>query len=194
MSLLSLFCCTQSSYFSINGRRVNFINKPAATRPDASDNSMTEATSMVVDSRSSALYSPAFLCKYNMVWTLFLLLPHEECLFLSILGFETLLQPVYVILGEIFVSLLEHSCLITRIICQTKRTESLLMCPLSCHSMLRWPNYGGLRRGNYRPRNCHKSDTATNISMPSPTVGTNQKACPAAQGSFAEAQWVTSAE
>ena len=116
-----------------------------------------------------------------MVWTLFLLLPHEECLFLSILGFETIPQPVCVILGEIFVSLLEHFCLIIRIICQTKRTESLLMCPLSCHSMLRWPNYGGLRRGNYRPRNCHKSDTATNISMPSPTVGTNQKACPSAQ-------------
>ena len=28
------------------GQRVNLINKPAATRPDASDNSMTEATSM----------------------------------------------------------------------------------------------------------------------------------------------------
>ena len=27
------------------GQRVNLINKPAATRPDASDNSMTEATS-----------------------------------------------------------------------------------------------------------------------------------------------------
>ena len=91
---------------------------------------------------------------------------------------------VCVILGEIFISLLEHFCLITRIICQTKRTESLLMCPLSCPSMLRWPNYGGLRRGNYRPRNCHKSDPATNISMPSPTVGTYQKAFPAAQGSF----------
>ena len=35
-----------SSYWSINGRRVNLINKPAATRPDASDNSMTEAISM----------------------------------------------------------------------------------------------------------------------------------------------------
>ena len=35
-----------SSYQSINGRRVNLINKPAATRPDASDKFMIEATSM----------------------------------------------------------------------------------------------------------------------------------------------------
>ena len=31
-----------------NGRRVNLTNKPAATRPDTSENFMTEATSMVI--------------------------------------------------------------------------------------------------------------------------------------------------
>ena len=48
--LMRMTGCTglgHSSYYSINGRRVNYINKPAATQPDASDNSMTEATSML---------------------------------------------------------------------------------------------------------------------------------------------------
>ena len=43
---LRITTCTlgHSSYKSINGRRANLINKPAATRPDASDKFMTEAS------------------------------------------------------------------------------------------------------------------------------------------------------